>query len=44
MQAWAWLVAYVVGFGLLQVALYRYFHRSEPTPETTAGQDRKSVV
>ena len=38
MQAWAWLVAYVVGFGLLQVALYRYFRRSEPTPKTTEGR------
>ena len=38
MQAWAWLVVYVVGFGLLQVALYQYFHRSDPTPKTTAGR------
>jgi len=38
MDSWVWLVAYVVGFGLLQIALYRYFRRSDPTPETTAGR------
>ncbi|WP_254272983.1 DUF7577 domain-containing protein [Haloarcula marina] len=37
METWVWLTGYVVGFGLLQVLLYRYFQRREPTPETTAG-------
>ena len=31
----AWLVVYVVGFGLLQLVLYRYFRRDDPAPETT---------
>jgi len=37
MQSWAWLAAYVVGFGLLQVALYRRFHRRTATPEHTGA-------
>jgi len=31
MEAWAWLAAYLVGFALLQLALYRYFQRGEST-------------
>ncbi|GGN99610.1 MULTISPECIES: DUF7577 domain-containing protein [Haloarcula] len=38
MDTWVWLTAYVVGFGLLQVLLYRYFRRSDPSPETTEGR------
>lgn len=30
-----WLIAYVIGFGLLQLLLYRYFQRDDPSPETT---------
>ncbi|WP_276273176.1 DUF7577 domain-containing protein [Haloarcula litorea] len=37
METWIWLTAYVVGFGLLQVLLYRYVRRRDPSPETTAG-------
>jgi hypothetical protein len=35
MDAWTWLVAYLVGFALLQLVLYRYLQRGESTP----GQD-----
>jgi len=34
MQPWVWLAAYVLGFGLLQVVLYRHFSRT-PSPEPT---------
>jgi|AntRauTorcE11898_2_1112593.scaffolds.fasta_scaffold09794_3 hypothetical protein len=30
-----WLVAYVVGFGLVQLLLYRYFRRDDPAPDAT---------
>jgi len=30
-----WLIAYVVGFGLLQLLLYRYFQGDDPSPDTT---------
>jgi len=29
MEAWVWLAAYLVGFALLQLVLYRYFQGSE---------------
>ncbi|MDS0260011.1 hypothetical protein NDI56_11460 [Haloarcula sp. S1CR25-12] len=38
MQPWVWLTAYVLGFGLLQVVLYRHFSRQSPSPETTEGR------
>ena len=31
MEAWAWLIAYLIGFALLQIILYRYFQRGEST-------------
>jgi len=31
MEAWAWLIAYLIGFALLQLVLYRYFQRGEST-------------
>jgi hypothetical protein len=31
MEAWAWLIAYLVGFAVLQLVLYRYFRRGEST-------------
>lgn len=34
MEAWAWLLAYLVGFALLQVVLYRYFQRGESTHDS----------
>lgn len=37
METWGWLVAYVVGFGLLQLLLYRYFRRDDPSPDATPG-------
>ncbi len=33
MNAWGWLLAYVLGFGLLQLLLYRYFRGDEPSVE-----------
>jgi len=38
-----WLIAYVVGFGLLQLLLYRYFQRDDPSPETTPSPVDHSV-
>ncbi|MFB6075303.1 MAG: hypothetical protein ABEJ89_09840 [Haloarculaceae archaeon] len=35
MDAWAWLLAYVVGFGLLQLLLFRYFRGEEPSLEAS---------
>jgi hypothetical protein len=38
METWAWLLAYLVGFALLQLYLYRYFMKStrtEPPERTT---------
>ena len=36
METWLWLLAYLVGFALLQVYLYRYFVKSTPrSPEQT---------
>jgi NADH pyrophosphatase NudC (nudix superfamily) len=35
MEMWAWLVAYVLGFVVLQVYLYRYFVSRESTAEST---------
>jgi len=38
MEAWAWLLAYVLGFGLLQLFLYRYFRgEGGPTDGTPSG-------
>ena len=31
METWAWLVAYVIGFALLQVYLYLYFIKGRST-------------
>ena len=33
MEAWTWLAAYLIGFALLQLVLYRYFRRGESTHE-----------
>lgn len=33
MEVWAWILAYVVGFSLLQLLVYRYFRDSEPSVE-----------
>jgi ribosomal protein L32 len=38
MQPWVWLTAYVLGFGLLQVMLYRHFSGGTPATETTEGR------
>jgi hypothetical protein len=35
MDFWVWLAAALVGFALLQVALYRYFHHESPPSEGT---------
>jgi hypothetical protein len=33
-----WLVAYLVGFGAVQLVLYRYFRRDGPAPDATPGR------
>lgn len=38
METWGWLLAYVVGFGLLQLYLFRYIRRDDPSPEATPGR------
>ena len=37
MEVWVWVLAYLVGFALLQVVLYRYFSKSttKPPEQTT---------
>ncbi|WP_262178871.1 DUF7577 domain-containing protein [Haloarcula laminariae] len=35
MQPWVWLAAYVLGFGLLQVLLYRHFSDRTASPQPT---------
>lgn len=40
MEAWGWIFAYVLGFGLLQLLLYRYFQRDEPSPDATPSTDQ----
>jgi len=42
MAPWVWLTAYVLGFGLLQIVLYRRFGRQTPSPETTEGRVRRA--
>ncbi len=37
MEPWVWLVASLVGFALLQVALYRYF-RGETSEDRSTGK------
>jgi ribosomal protein S14 len=41
METWAWLAAYVVAFGLLQLVLYRYFQRETSAETTPAATDRR---
>lgn len=38
MELWAWLVAYLLGFALLQMYLYRYFIRGQSTGKSSAEQ------
>jgi len=38
-----WLVAYVVGFGLVQLLLYRYFRRDDPAPDATPGRTERAA-
>lgn len=38
MEAWGWLLAYVAGFGLVQLLLYRYFRREDPSPDAAPGR------
>ena len=38
MEAWAWLAAYLIGFALLQLVLYRYFQRGESTHDGEARE------
>jgi hypothetical protein len=41
MDPWVWLAAYLVGFTLLQLLLYRRFRRNVPQGETTpSGAER----
>ena len=35
METWAWLVAYLLGFALLQLYLYRYFMNGSSTTDTS---------
>ena len=43
METWAWLLAYVVGFGLLQVALYHHFRRNDATAGSGGASERVSA-
>jgi hypothetical protein len=39
MEAWIWLVAYLIGFALLQLVLYRYFQQRESTHEGESSRN-----
>lgn len=41
METWAWLAAYVVAFGLLQLVLFRYFQRETSAETTPSASDRR---
>lgn len=43
MEPWIWLIAYVIGFGFVQVLLYRYFQRDDPSPDATPGPGDRSA-
>ncbi|MFB6309393.1 MAG: hypothetical protein ABEH35_08695 [Haloarculaceae archaeon] len=43
METWGWLIAYVVGFGLLQLFLYRYFQREDRSADTTPAPSDQSA-
>jgi DNA-directed RNA polymerase subunit RPC12/RpoP len=44
METWVWLAAYLVGFALLQLYLYRYFMRQSRTgaERTTPSSEGRS--
>jgi hypothetical protein len=44
MAAWIWLVAYLAGFALLQVLLYRYLRDSQGTGTVPSGTEAASVA
>lgn len=37
MEALGWLLAYVLGFGLVQLLLYRYIQRDDASPDAAPG-------
>jgi hypothetical protein len=42
MSVWGWLVAYVVGFALLQLLLYRYFSDDHTTYDGASPDARET--
>ncbi|WP_336326100.1 DUF7577 domain-containing protein [Halovenus sp. HT40] len=38
METWAWLIAYLLGFALLQLYLYRYFIGGESTANSSTDK------
>jgi len=44
MAVWVWLVAYLVGFALLQILLYRYFREDSPRERTAPSASERSRV
>jgi len=43
MERWVWLAAFLVGFALLQAALYRYLRRGKsPSEQPTAGRGART--
>jgi hypothetical protein len=36
MEVWTWVVAYIVGFSLLQLLVYRYFRDRDPSVERSS--------
>ena len=40
MAVWAWILAYVVGFSLLQLLVYRYVRDSDPSVEGPSVGDQ----
>jgi|AntDeeMinimDraft_5_1070356.scaffolds.fasta_scaffold00329_3 uncharacterized membrane protein YgcG len=43
MEALGWLVAYVLGFALVQLLLYRYIQRDDASPDAAPGSIDRSA-
>jgi len=43
MEALGWLVAYVLGFALVQLLLYRYIQRDDASPDAAPGSVDRSA-
>lgn len=42
MDPWVWIAAYLIGFAVLQLVLYRYFQRDVPSGEATTPKSHEA--